>query len=219
MVAWDPIRQQEVWFRRYEGRPAGVLTTAGGLLFQGDGMTQEFVAYRADTGERLWAAPTQTGVAAGPISYAIDGEQYVAQVVGGGQRGGYYAPTYARLLVFKLGGTATLPPATPFVPPELNPPPATASPETVTAGAAVYNSACSMCHGQNAASRGMFPDLRYSATLHGAEAFNAIVRQGALSARGMISYADSLAETDTEAVRAYLIQQANAAKNAPPGPP
>ncbi|MBK9469009.1 MAG: hypothetical protein IPO20_14115 [Gammaproteobacteria bacterium] len=43
-----------------------------------------FVAYRADTGERLWAAPVRTGVVAAPMTYAVDGERYVAVVVGWG---------------------------------------------------------------------------------------------------------------------------------------
>ena len=217
LVAWDPVKMEKVWERKYPGRPAGVLTTAGGLLFQGDGGAKEFVAYRADNGERLWAAPIQTNVSAGPITYELDDEQYVAQVVGGTSfGGGYYAPTYARLLVFKLGGKAVLPPTVPYKRPELNPPALTASADTVATGEKIYGSACAMCHGNGGASRGMFPDLRYSAMLHSADAFNAVVLGGALTEKGMVSFKDTLNENDTNAIRSYIISQAIEAKNNPP---
>jgi alcohol dehydrogenase (cytochrome c)/quinohemoprotein ethanol dehydrogenase len=219
LVAWDPVNLEPVWEHFYEGRPAGVLTTAGGLLFQGRSATNEFVAFRADNGEQLWSAPIQASVSAGPISYAIDGEQYVAQVVGGSRPGGYYAPTYARLLVFKLGGTAQLPPPVPYEQPELNPPPLTALAEVVERGNALYSGSCAMCHGNGGANRGMFPDLRYSAMLHSAAAFNAVVIDGALTERGMIAFDDVLDEDGADAIRAYLIARATEARDNPPRPP
>lgn len=82
LAAWDPIARKKVW-RVELGRPCngGVLSTAGGLVFQGNGMGN-FVAYRADTGERLWSAETQAGVLAAPISY-LGGRRTVC-----GDRGG-----------------------------------------------------------------------------------------------------------------------------------
>ena len=61
----------------------GVLTTAGNLVFQGrsDGY---FAAYAADTGELKWETPVYTGIVAAPVTYAIDGEQYVAVIAGWG---------------------------------------------------------------------------------------------------------------------------------------
>ena len=73
-----------------------------------------------------------------------------------------------------------------------------------------------MCHGNGGASRGMFPDLRYSAMLHSADAFNAVVLGGALTERGMVSFKDTLNENDTNAIRSYIISQAIEAKNNPP---
>ena len=82
------------------------MTTAGNLVFQGNAQ-HNFNAYKADTGEKVWSADTQAGITGGPASYAIDGVQYIA-VVAAGQSGfgggGYWAPNYARLLVYKLGG-------------------------------------------------------------------------------------------------------------------
>jgi alcohol dehydrogenase (cytochrome c)/quinohemoprotein ethanol dehydrogenase len=78
LLAWDPVLQKAVW-RYQQAGPGngGVLATAGNLVFQGN-IIGEFAAYAADNGERLWAFPTQTGVTAGPVTYAIDGEQYVS---------------------------------------------------------------------------------------------------------------------------------------------
>ena len=78
----------------------------------GQRTAHNFNAYRADTGEKVWSFDTQAGITGGPASYAIDGQQYVAVVATGtvGFGGsGYWAPNYARLVVFKLGGTTQLP--------------------------------------------------------------------------------------------------------------
>ena len=84
LLAWDPIEQREVWRAPQPGsHNGGLLSTAGGLLFQGNA-DGEFVAYRASTGERLWTADVQTGVIAAPVTYAVDKEQYVAVVAGWG---------------------------------------------------------------------------------------------------------------------------------------
>ena len=52
-------------------------------FFKGTGLGQ-FQAFRADTGAKLWSAPTQSGVIAGPISYSVNGQQYVAVLAGWG---------------------------------------------------------------------------------------------------------------------------------------
>src|SRR5262249_27438659 len=129
------------------GIDGGTLATAGDLVFAGGG-TNEFIAYRADDGSRLWSFDAQTGVAAGPVSYELDGVQYVAVGAGRGlQR--YYQPTYSRLLVFKRGGRATLPPAAVYTSPPLNPPVSAASAAVLAHGAALYGQNCVQCHGNN----------------------------------------------------------------------
>ncbi|MDT8398798.1 MAG: PQQ-dependent dehydrogenase, methanol/ethanol family [Pseudomonadales bacterium] len=218
LIAWDPIRGEEVWsVSRDSGNASGILSTAGGLVFQGNPVTEELVAYDAGTGEQLWSHDIGASVSAGAISYELDGEQYIAQVVGGGGRGGYYAPTYARVLVFKAGGNAQLPPREEFSQRPIAPPEQTAAPEVVTAGAEIYGSACAMCHGAGGNNRGMFPDLRRTPLLHSAEGFRAVVLEGVLADRGMTSFATKLDQSDVEAVRAYMISQAHAALNAPVG--
>ncbi len=66
----------------------GVLATAGGLLFTGEG-DGNFNAYDASNGELLWQAKNDAGVNAPPITYQIDGRQYVAVAAGGNSIFGY----------------------------------------------------------------------------------------------------------------------------------
>jgi quinohemoprotein ethanol dehydrogenase len=111
LQAWDPITGQQVWRGESNmGPTGGALATAGGLVFQGGGSAQEFRAYDARTGEKLWSMQAQTGVFAGPISYELDGRQFVAVSVGSGAAGVPDAPNRSRLLVFALNGAAVLPP-------------------------------------------------------------------------------------------------------------
>ncbi len=218
LLAWDPVDQRPAWevLHLQQGANGGALATAGGLVFQGNGRA-ELAAYDAADGTKLWKAATQTGIAAPPITYELDGEQYVA-VVAGRVTGGYYAPSYSRLLVYKLGGTAELPPMVDYVPPALDPPELTASAEAVAHGAQIYSASCAICHGQDGQAPGIFPDLRYSGALADADLFEAIVLDGTLAANGMVSFAEALSPEDAEAVRAYVISQAIAAKAAEHAP-
>src|SRR5690606_19431635 len=190
---------------------AGARATAGGLVFHGNLPKREFVAYRATDGKRLWTFDTKTAVLAGAISYAVDGEQYVALAVGGPVPGGYYAPNGARLLVFGLGGTATLPELPPFTQRPIAPPPQFADAATIQRGATVFEAQCQTCHGRNGAARSTFPDLRRSPALESQQLMDTIVLEGVLAERGMASFREYLQAGDTEALRAYLISVAQAA--------
>lgn len=212
LLAWNPLTQEEVWSASFgTGRGGGTMTSAGNLVFQGNTSLQEFAAYHAETGEKLWSMPVQTGIVAGAASYMIEGEQYVSVLSGVRPQGGYYAPNYSRLLVFKLGGDASLPAPLDFTQRELNPPEATASLELVTAGEELFADNCILCHGENSSflSRGTFPDLARTPLLYSQEAFDAVVLNGLLSDRGMASFGEILEPADTEALRAYLIDDAN----------
>lgn len=218
LLAWDPVAKEAVWQQRQGGSRSGVLTTAGNLVFQGTS-DSTFSAFRADTGDRVWTTDTQSGIVGGAASYEIDGEQYIAVVAGQSRRGaGYWAPNYARLLVYKIGGTATLPEMISYTPPELNPPENFGSPELLAQGEAHYNEHCASCHGNNGRVSSLFPDLKVAAALNNAALFNAIVIDGALQNNGMVSFADYLTAEDANAVRAYVVSLANEAKNAPPNP-
>jgi PQQ-dependent dehydrogenase (methanol/ethanol family) len=218
LLAWDPVRKKEAWRAPLgEGRSGGTLATAGNLVFAGNS-GNEFAAYRASSGEKLWRSDTQVGTMAGPVTYELDGEQYVAVVAGfrGGSGGSYYDPNYSRLLVFKQGGIAKLPEPAPHVAPVLNPPPAFGTPAQLTQGVQLYGALCSTCHGSDGLSRGLFPDLRYSAALSTDVAFRSIVIDGALAKNGMVSFRSALKPEDAEAIRAYIGDRAHAAMPAAP---
>lgn len=220
LIAWDPVAQREVWRTPVLGTiGAGTLSTAGNLVFQGT-TPGRFVAYRATDGKELWSMDAETGVVAAPASFALDGEQYIAEEVGYGLTP-YGVSNRSRLLVFKLGGAVKLPPAPPPLPPPvLDPPPSTASAQTLARGQDRFGSYCATCHDASYGNRGVFPDLRYSATLRSPEAFNAIVLGGALQSAGMASFKRRLTREDVQSVRAYLIERANDLKAHPsPRPP
>jgi quinohemoprotein ethanol dehydrogenase len=212
-------RPKEVW--RVEHAAiwnGGTLATAGNLVFQGTAHGR-LRAYRATDGEALWEAPTGTGVIAPPISYAIDGEQYVAVVagIGGGMGLASGDPPAAvlesgnagRVLAWKLGGTATLPapdPARSLVAQPVVPIDAALVPEQIEAGRRVYTRFCGHCHGPHAISGGVVPDLRRSAPAV-YEILPTIVLEGSLLARGMPSFAGLLDAEQLAEVRQYLLSR------------
>jgi len=215
LEAWDPVAGKVVWSgpKTRQGQTGGALATAGGLVFQGGGDARELIAYDARTGEKLWSTQAQTSVLAGPITYELDGKQYVAVSAGGNEAAGYYAPNYSRLLVYALDGSARLPTPVAYTPPPLNPPPATAPAALVQAGREQYIHYCQQCHGQNGQSRGAdFPDIRRTPLLYSQAGFDAVVLQGVRTARGMVSFAQVLTPADTSAIRAFVIAQANELK-------
>jgi alcohol dehydrogenase (cytochrome c)/quinohemoprotein ethanol dehydrogenase len=197
---------------------SGTLATAGDLVFQGTGQGQ-LSAFKADSGAKLWSADTQAGVVAAPISYEVNGEQYVAVEVGWGGAYGLAAGPLAldshaagnspRVLAFKLNGTDTLPAATPAPARKLVPPANTASAAVVAQGKAKYHRFCGTCHGDSAVSGGVLPDLRYSPALNNEKLWNQIVHDGALQTQGMVSFAAVLSQADIDAVRAYVTARAN----------
>ncbi|TIX51562.1 PQQ-binding-like beta-propeller repeat protein [Alteraurantiacibacter aquimixticola] len=79
--------------RRRAPYDTGILATAGGLLFAG-GMDREFLAFDQDSGEQLWRSAL-TGVPnASPVTYSVDGRQYVAVVTGAGNPLSFGLPNF-----------------------------------------------------------------------------------------------------------------------------
>lgn len=220
LQAWDPVKQKEVWAVEYPlMNNGGTMTTAGNLVFQGTSFG-ELNAYAADTGKRLWQQSVSSAVIAGPITYEINGEQYVAFNVG---LGGVFplalgvvaerSPVVpdSRLLVFKLGGKEPMPELKrrTLLPP--SPPPMTAGAESVAAGESLFADNCSVCHGVGAYSANAIPDLRYL-TPDKHEQFQNIVH-GARAHMGMPPFGGRLKPEEFEQIRAYLIKRAHDLKN------
>jgi len=213
LLAWDPVAQKEVWRAQYTGPwNGGTLTTAGNLVFQGTAHGT-FVAYRATDGELLFEAPAGTGIVAAPVTYELDGEQYVAVMAGWG--GGFALAAgdaaaaagvrgnEGHLLVFKLGGEARLP-IHEAIERELTAIPAGFDAETVQQGNFTFHRWCGVCHGAGAVSGGVLPDLRKSDPgIY--PAMEDIVLHGALLGGGMPRFDRWLDEEDVAAVRAYLL--------------
>lgn len=219
LIAWDPVKQSEVWSVDHPGTGnGGVLSTAGGLVFQGT-KGGEFSAYDAKTGEKKWSFDAQTGIIAPPMSFAMDGRQHIALMVGSGGvealapgavgRKGGGLPNRSRLLVFALDGAAALPAPIHAVEGRLSPPPLAAAADVVKAGGEHYGRYCTVCHGDAAVSAGLVPDLRHSALLDDPSLFQEVVMGGALSANGMVSFKEVLSPDDAEAILAYLIARAH----------
>jgi alcohol dehydrogenase (cytochrome c)/quinohemoprotein ethanol dehydrogenase len=218
LVAWDPVLQKQAWAVERPGPwNGGTLTTAGNLVFEGTAAGR-FEAYRADTGEKVWSFDAQTGVMAGPVTYTVNGEQYVAVLAGWGgvfplvagevsfKSGRVH--NVSRMLAFKLDGKVSLPPLLPYEEPVLNPPASTASAAAIHRGEAVYQRFCSGCHGDVAVSGGLLPDLRYSTTLESEQWFK-IVRDGAYQSMGMVAFGKEVSQQDAADIRAYVIFRAN----------
>ena len=217
LVAFDPVAGVARWSVPYPNATnGGTLATAGNLVFQGTA-AGEFRAYTADTGKQLWSFPAQSGIIAAPMTYAIDGEQYVAIMVGwggvldvsGGKLVGDMTPNISRLLVFKLGGAGKLAPPPPSTKQVLDPPPSTGTPEQVALGAKLYTNSCSVCHGNAAIAGALNPDLRHSAALGNAKLWQQIVHDGLLSQNGMVAWKSQFSPEQIEAIRLYVIARAN----------
>jgi len=216
LQAMDPKTGKKVWGGpENPGPTGGAVATAGGLVFQGAGAGNEFRAFDAQTGKVLWSTKTQTAALAAPITFEVDGKQYVAVSVGGAATD-YYAPNYSRMLVFALGGSVQLPAPQPYTPRALMPPPATATAAQVHQGEQLYARNCAACHGDRGQTRGAnFPDLTRTPLLWSQEGFDQIVLKGVLVDKGMASFAEVLKPADTALIRDFIIDQANQLKNNP----
>lgn len=217
---WDPVRQRAKWSVELKGPVnGGVASTAGNLLFQGyaDG---QFTARAADSGKLLWSFNAHNGILGQPITYSVQGQQYVSVVTGYGgtaavqgrassQFGWDYRTQRRRVLTFALGGTSKLPagekpePIVPVAAPSFKVDPAKAH-----RGFELYAPRCASCHGGTAIAGGQAPDLRASPVPLDREAFRMIVHDGALEPMGMPKY-DEFSDPQLEELRHYIRRRAN----------
>ncbi|WP_194745020.1 PQQ-dependent dehydrogenase, methanol/ethanol family [Thermaurantiacus tibetensis] len=218
LIAWDPVARKPRWTVEHDGPwNGGILSTAGGLVFQGT-VKGDLVAYEAATGRPLWRMNLKSGIAAPPVAYAVDGEPYLAVATGWGTAfalaAGFFfdravPPKLGRVVAFRLGGTGTIPdPDLPMV--ERTPKgPAFGTPQMVEAGFLHYSRSCAVCHGPLAISSGVLPDLRWSAITADRAQWEEVVLKGVLAGNGMVSFAKHLTPAESEAIRAYVLDRAN----------
>jgi quinohemoprotein ethanol dehydrogenase len=220
LKAWDPIAHKVVWEHKYASfmDHGGVLSSAGGVVIQGsiDGKLRVF---NDDTGAVIKEIDTGSPLIAAPMTYSVQGVQYVAVLAGSGGGGwNFWMPGNVaavrgndnRILAFRLDGGATpIPPELGAVAPLPQPPAQVGTPADIAAGGALFARNCGGCHGN--ADRAPVPDLRRSGFIHDAAAFASVVSGGALEKRGMPSWNDLLTSSQVEQIRSNQISVARAA--------
>jgi quinohemoprotein ethanol dehydrogenase len=242
LMAWDAKTQSMSWSVEHPiAVNSGVLSTAGNLVFQGQG-TGEFAAYAADTGKKVWSLQTGSAIDAVPVSFSLKGEQYVIVPVGWGSAFRLFGPASmmatpeskrgpSRLLAFKLGAKTPFPYPHVSLPAVPQPPQQTFSNDAVRRGEELAeNHECTACHspafdGSGAwIEHGGVPDLRYMpAESH--DAWYATVLGGAHRQQGMMPFGvawktpeiAALTKADADDIHAYVIDRAWAAYNAQKG--
>lgn len=218
--AWDPVKQKLAWEVPLPGMwNPGTLVTHGNLVFQGrsDG---RFVAYRAKDGEVLWQVELGSGISAPPVTYEVDGKQYVSLLMGWGgtgssmvgslaaQHGWAYKSQTRRLFTFALDGGKPLPSFNaPFFAKPLDDPNFEVDSALVEKGSWLFKESCMMCHGAGAVSGGYAPDLRASPIPLVAEAFKDVVVNGKLRQNGMPEFKD-LSDEQLESLVHFIREKA-----------
>ena len=222
--AFDPLTGETKWSVAHNHFwNGGTLSTASGITFQGNS-SGRFVAYDSENGTILWSKEVQTGMIAPPITYEIDGEQYVAILAGDGGAGNSVGDNFGadkeiaavlygnegRLLSFKIGGKSKLPvlerknkiiPEQPLI---------NASLEDILMGEKLYSNYCGACHGADVRGKTIV-DLRYlSKDKH--KNFNAIVLEGVLEENGMANFSNLINQKETDQIHSFIINTATKAR-------
>ena len=224
LKAFDPLTGETAWAVEHADYwNGGVVATSAGLVFQGDSLGN-LSAFDSDDGSVLWQSNTYTSIVAPPITYAVDGKQYVAVMTGTGIRldaipetATFQYGNWGKLVVYALGGEGELPTPTArdlSIPAQ---PPVTAGEADLARGEQLYHEVCGSCHGLGVVSSGTLPDLRMmSQERH--SAFNAVVMDGVLRSNGMASFADTLDPADAERIQQYIILRATQDREAAAAP-
>lgn len=216
LLAWNPKTQKAVWKVNHPAFTVngGLMTSAGGLVFQGtaDG---KFRAYNAEDGAILWEYNIGAGVIAPPVTYLVDGEQYISIAVGWG--GGI--PSLWKkatdhinpgtIFTFALGNdTSRAYQGFPKVEPaELINLDFNATMDEINKGELLYNKNCRRCHGHMGMNGGSIPNLAYSN--EGVfDIMNNILLEGIFLEKGMPNFSDRLSTEDVEMIKNYILDSA-----------
>ena len=221
LIAFDPLTGETRWSVKHKQFwNGGPLTTAGGLVFQGNA-SGFLEAYNAKNGKLVWSKNVYTGIMAPPVTYMIDEEQYISILAGDGGASNFLGDNfgiwegqlasikygnYGKLLTFKLNGKSKIEvleekdlsiPEQPII---------NANLEDIKAGQDIYANYCAICHGSGVHGK-TISDLRYmSKETH--EYFNEIVLNGMLEENGMKGFSDILNEKNAFEVYSYIVDVA-----------
>lgn len=215
MRAIEPLTGKTVWSEDLDGWQdrGGVLSTAGDLVVHGT-LSGQLRVLDARNGKLLKSIATGTSIIAAPMTYKVNGVQYIAVMAAWGGGGFPFVPRYAaaysrvntgRILVFKLdGGPVPLPDKRPAIEVAPVPPPQDPDviPATIMTGRALFYDHCAICHANQP--RSITPDLRRMAPAVHAH-FDDIVLKGLFLSAGMPRWDDALSEKDVRAIHAFLI--------------
>ena len=207
LIAYDPLAHEVKWEvpqpYHYNG---GLLSTAGDLLLQGDAEGM-FSVRDPLTGEVLWQFDVRTGAISPPVTYLVDGEQYISLLVGWGSGQGLKVKGVEQLhpgtlYTFKLGGNATPPAKMEPVEKPFTTLASTGTPQQIGKGYDLFVNNCASCH-ELGKGGGAAPDLTrsYAPILNILED---ILLRGAFASQGMPSFAKYLNEEDVENLRHYI---------------
>lgn len=210
LIAWDPINQKEVWSVEQDNMwNGGLLATASNLVFQGtaDG---RLTAYNGVNGQLIWEANLQNGILAPPVTYLVDGIQYVTVVTGWG--GGYGMKNKhtnhilpGTIYTFKIDGKAELPSEIPVYDRELINPDWKLDYDKATQGETLFYKYCGTCHVVAENGGGVAPDLGYSFMV-GTETFEKVVLEGLLLPNGMPQFDNRLTKEDVNNIQHFIIK-------------
>jgi PQQ-dependent dehydrogenase, methanol/ethanol family len=213
LLAWDPIKQEPRWQVNYPNSVnGGTLTTAGNLVLHG---TSEghFIAYAADDGRKLWDVDLGVGMLAPPITYELDGKQYISILAGWGGASGLFGvnpsgkyKAEGRLWTFVLDGDQNIQPVQGQPLPELTPVAYNDDPAVIKLGSDLFGERCAFCHGRNVQGGGSIADLRYASPAT-YDIFQNIVRGGAYASMGMPNLSQYLSEEEVEAIKNYILSR------------
>ncbi|WP_339814469.1 PQQ-dependent dehydrogenase, methanol/ethanol family [uncultured Imperialibacter sp.] len=223
LLAWNPSTQKAAWVVKYEGTNpfqgpvnGGVVTTGGGLVFQGTGDGRLF-AYDAADGTQLWEHELGGGAVAPPITYLVDGVQYVSIAVGWGggppalwnrftddiYPGTIFSFALDSIQSFQAKGVGR---RTELIDLEV-----TATADQIKRGQQIYGANCLGCHGPMGTKGGSIPSLVYSA--EGTFGIiEDIVLKGIFLPKGMPDFSGRLSAEDVSDIKNYLLSSAKVMK-------
>jgi len=217
LLAWDVVNQKQLWrVQQQSSWNGGVVATASGLVFQGtaDG---NLSAIDGDNGKILWHVNAGTGVVAPPISYSVDGIQYISFQVGWG--GSYPALSEkatpdifpAHIYAFRIGGNKKMPALSAAqrpVPLLIDYPGTEAE---IKRGGELYVQYCMLCHSDIDKNYGALPDLGHLPKAK-FDIIGDIVLKGALEPLGMPNFGSRLSPADLENIKKYIVASAKLIK-------